>query len=133
MLFRSAGSAAGVEALVGTDDRGEPAEDDRLDHGDVEVGQRGQRGEHRDATNALRDRVLHDARRRAHAAVVQVDERAVDRERLARLEPECLVARDLLGFGEPQDAAGLVAFLLSPAAKWITGSVIALDGGLTSR
>jgi NAD(P)-dependent dehydrogenase (short-subunit alcohol dehydrogenase family) len=33
--------------------------------------------------------------------------------------------------GAPADAAGLAMFLASPAAAWITGTVIALDGGLT--
>ena len=31
--------------------------------------------------------------------------------------------------GEPQDIAALGAFLLSPAAGWITGQVIGIDGG----
>jgi NAD(P)-dependent dehydrogenase (short-subunit alcohol dehydrogenase family) len=39
-----------------------------------------------------------------------------------------------LGIGEPEDVANLVYFLMSPEAKWMTGSVVMLDGGkLISR
>jgi NAD(P)-dependent dehydrogenase (short-subunit alcohol dehydrogenase family) len=34
-------------------------------------------------------------------------------------------------FCEPQEVAGAVAFLASPAARYITGSVLWIDGGLT--
>lgn len=38
----------------------------------------------------------------------------------------------LLGrLGEPDDCAGAVVFLLSPAAHYITGQIIVIDGGLT--
>jgi NAD(P)-dependent dehydrogenase (short-subunit alcohol dehydrogenase family) len=37
-----------------------------------------------------------------------------------------------LGYGEPNDVAYPVAFLLSDAAKWITGEVLVLDGGRTA-
>ena len=35
-----------------------------------------------------------------------------------------------LGFGEPEDVANAIAFLLSSASKWITGSTLKMDGGL---
>ena len=38
----------------------------------------------------------------------------------------------LLGkVGTPRDCAGAVAFLCSPAASYITGDIITIDGGLT--
>lgn len=38
-------------------------------------------------------------------------------------------SRELLGFGEPSDVTGMVMFLLSDRARWITGTNIAVDGG----
>ncbi|HSI31848.1 MAG TPA: SDR family oxidoreductase, partial [Miltoncostaeaceae bacterium] len=50
----------------------------------------------------------------------------LDEERRARL----LAATPLGRLGEPEDVAGPVAFLCSPAAAYITGAVLAVDGGL---
>jgi len=38
-----------------------------------------------------------------------------------------------LGLGEPEDIAFSIAYLLSDAAKWVTGSVINVDGGFTAQ
>jgi NAD(P)-dependent dehydrogenase (short-subunit alcohol dehydrogenase family) len=43
-------------------------------------------------------------------------------EAIARQHP-------LRRLGEPEDSASLAAFLLSPESGWITGQVIAVDGG----
>jgi NAD(P)-dependent dehydrogenase (short-subunit alcohol dehydrogenase family) len=32
-------------------------------------------------------------------------------------------------FGEPEEIADLMAFLVSPAARWMTGSALRMDGG----
>ena len=37
-----------------------------------------------------------------------------------------------LGYGEALDIAGGIAFLLSDASKWMTGSVLNIDGGFTA-
>jgi 3-oxoacyl-[acyl-carrier protein] reductase len=32
-------------------------------------------------------------------------------------------------FGKPEEIADLMAFLVSPAAKWMTGASVRMDGG----
>lgn len=38
-----------------------------------------------------------------------------------------------LGFGQPEDVAHAVAFLLADTGRWITGSVMVVDGGYLAR
>lgn len=37
----------------------------------------------------------------------------------------------IANYGWPEDIAELVAFLLSPGARWMTGSTLRMDGGET--
>jgi NAD(P)-dependent dehydrogenase (short-subunit alcohol dehydrogenase family) len=42
---------------------------------------------------------------------------------------EEVVSRHLLGEGNPEDISGVVLFLLSDRARWITGTDVIVDGG----
>lgn len=44
---------------------------------------------------------------------------------------EALEKGHLLGVGQPDDVADVIAFLLSSDARWMTGSVVTVDGGLS--
>jgi NAD(P)-dependent dehydrogenase (short-subunit alcohol dehydrogenase family) len=64
----------------------------------------------------------------------------VVRTPMAAALSELPVARDeylrlmpLSRIGEPEDVAHFVAFLLSDEASWITGQLVAVDGGHTLR
>jgi 3-oxoacyl-[acyl-carrier protein] reductase len=53
-------------------------------------------------------------------------------DELPQAVKDAVIGKIPLGtFGETQDIAGVVAFLASPAARYITGQVIAVDGGMT--
>ncbi len=46
-------------------------------------------------------------------------------------EEEAARAYPLRRLGQPEDVSGLVAFLLSDAAAWITGQTVVVDGGVS--
>jgi len=51
-----------------------------------------------------------------------------DAEQRTRVESE-----HPLGLGEPADVANAIAFLLADTGRWITGSVLVMDGGYTAH
>lgn len=56
----------------------------------------------------------------------QADDPAAEEERVRNLHP-------LKRIGEPRDIGALVAFLASDEARYITGTEIVIDGGITAR
>ena len=49
------------------------------------------------------------------------------------LDNEYIKRYPLGRFGEPEEIAYAVIYLLSDASKWVTGSIFTIDGGVTSR
>lgn len=52
-------------------------------------------------------------------------------ERLTEEQKQAIFGRYPLGIGDPTDVANACVFLLSPAARWITGIELVLDGGFS--
>jgi NAD(P)-dependent dehydrogenase (short-subunit alcohol dehydrogenase family) len=46
-------------------------------------------------------------------------------------QKEAVIKRHPLGLGQPDDVAAAVTFLLSDGARWITGTELVIDGGLS--
>lgn len=51
---------------------------------------------------------------------------AIDNEEMKKL-----ISRYPLGVGEPEDIANALAYFISDVSKWVTGSCLKMDGGLT--
>jgi len=50
-----------------------------------------------------------------------------------RVEPELMgKITSPMGFGQPEDVAALFAYLASDEARYVTGSIMTIDGGMTS-
>ena len=77
---------------------------------------------------------LASRRIRVNAVTPGVVETPMSERWLSQLAPgqrEAIRARHLLGFGRAEDVAAAIAFLASDDARWITGTCLIIDGGLT--
>lgn len=63
--------------------------------------------------------------------LVRTEMTAADRDQLPPAGWEALEQAHLLGVGRPRDVSMPIAFLLSEAARWMTGQTLVVDGGLT--
>jgi len=73
---------------------------------------------------------------RVNAVLPGFIETEMTRREMQRLSPEQVrQIREMhpLGLGRPEDVADAVAFLLSDASRWITGSAVTVDGGYTAH
>jgi NAD(P)-dependent dehydrogenase (short-subunit alcohol dehydrogenase family) len=77
---------------------------------------------------------LASKRIRINAVAPGVVETPMSDRWLSQLTPEqreVVRSRHLLGFGHAEDIAAAIAFLASDEARWITGTCLTIDGGLT--
>jgi NAD(P)-dependent dehydrogenase (short-subunit alcohol dehydrogenase family) len=63
---------------------------------------------------------------------VQVWKKASSREK-AGLRPEDHAQHPVGRVGRPEDVAGMVVYLISPDASFITGQNFIIDGGMTRK
>ena len=59
------------------------------------------------------------------AAILAAAKVEAGEEATAKFPEEAGIAR----YGEPEEIAELMAFLVSPGARWMTGSTLRMDGG----
>jgi len=53
-------------------------------------------------------------------------------DKLGSQQEERMKLMHPFGFGKPEDVAGGIAYLASDDARWITGTVLVIDGGYTA-
>jgi len=73
---------------------------------------------------------------RINAVVPGVVSTAMTAQFLDSLPPaqkEAVVKSHPLGLGQPEDVAAAIAFLLSADARWVTGTELVIDGGLSAH
>jgi NAD(P)-dependent dehydrogenase (short-subunit alcohol dehydrogenase family) len=64
---------------------------------------------------------------------VETEMTAKIRAALPEEQYEAILAEYPLGIGQPRDVANGIAFLLSEASRWMTGSTLVMDGGYTAH
>lgn len=65
--------------------------------------------------------------------LVRTEMMAAMEKDLTAEQMQAIEAKYPLGIGEPLDVAQAIAFLVSEASRWITGTVLTVDGGYTAQ